>query len=80
MHELRHTTHFLDATVSLPQNDIKRTGAHWQTQWTKSARKAKLIVCIMCESYFSSGPCLEEFGVAKNGNKLLVVYKVGGTP
>ena len=33
------------------------------------------IVCILTVDYPGSEPCCEEFGVAKNNKKLLVVYK-----
>lgn len=60
---------------SFYQEDISLTGSNWQTQWFLGAKTATKIVCIITSDYPLSEPCCEEFGVAKNQKKLIVVYK-----
>ena len=57
------------------QNDISKTGPDWDSQWMIAADGAKKIVCILTVDYPASKPCCEEFGVAKDDGKLVVVYK-----
>ena len=57
------------------QNDISKTGPDWDSQWMIAADGAKKIVCILTADYPASKPCCEEFGVAKDDGKLVVVYK-----
>ena len=57
------------------QMDIKKTGPDWDSQWMIAADGAKKIVCILTADYPASKPCCEEFGVAKDDGKLVVVYK-----
>ena len=57
------------------QEDISLTGANWQAQWYRAAKLASKIVAILTTDYALSEPCCEEFGVAKNNKKLIVIYK-----
>ena len=57
------------------QLDISKTGPEWDSQWMKAADGAKRIVCILTADYPASEPCCKEFGVAKDDDKLVVVYK-----
>ena len=57
------------------QNDISKIGPEWDSQWMKAADGAKKIVCILTADYPASEPCCDEFSVAKDDGKLVVVYK-----